>query len=388
MKTQFIERFQTLETPFYFYDLDRLDAVLSAAITESERYNYQLHYAIKANAHPKILSRVKNFGLGTDCVTGQEVEASLNAGFDPLKIAFAGVGKSDKEIISGLKAGIFSFNVESIEELKVIEELAKKHHSVARIALRINPDVKANTHKYITTGLEENKFGINLWELDAVVSLLKNARHLELTGIHFHIGSQITDLSAFKHLCLRINEIQNWFEDKKLQLKHINVGGGLGVDYEFPDEKLIPDFVNYFRIFDQFLEVRSRQEVHFELGRALVAAAGDLISRVLFVKKGIKTNFAILDAGMTELIRPALYQAYHKIENLNPSSTETEKYDVVGPICESSDCFGKQITLPEVSRGDLIAIRAAGAYGEVMASNYNLRPKAASVFFSKEKGWE
>ena len=385
---QKIQKFQTLETPFYFYNLDRLDNVLSVAVEESARYHYHLHYAIKANAHPKILERIKSYGLGTDCVTGQEVEASLKAGFDASKIAFAGVGKSDKEIISALEADIFSFNVESIEELKVIEELAQKHEKTARVALRINPDVKANTHKYITTGLEENKFGINLWELDAVAEVLKKAQRLELTGIHFHIGSQITDLSAFKHLCLRINEIQDWFTEKKLNLKHINVGGGLGIDYEFPDEKLIPDFVNHFRIFDQFLELKPRQEVHFELGRALVAAAGDLISRVLFVKKGVKTNFAILDAGMTELIRPALYQAYHKIDHLTPESTEMEKYDVVGPICESSDCFGKQITLPLLKRGDLIAIRATGAYGEVMASNYNLRPKAKSIFYSQEKGWE
>tara|TARA_Y100000782_G_scaffold115301_1_gene156751 strand:+ start:3496 stop:4644 length:1149 start_codon:yes stop_codon:yes gene_type:complete len=372
--------FAQRETPFYYYDLSRLDRILSAATSEAERYGYHIHYAVKANANPEILDKVKSFGMGTDCVTGQEVQASLEAGFEPQKIAFAGVGKSDKEIELALNAGIFSFNVESLEELKVIEELAAKLDKSARVALRINPDVNANTHKYITTGLEENKFGINFWELEDVLAFLKSAKHLELTGIHFHIGSQITDLSAFKHLCLRVNEIQNWFQEKKVELKHINLGGGLGIDYEHPDEKLVPDFVNYFRIFHEFLELKPKQEVHFELGRALVAAAGDLIARVLYVKKGVKTNFAILDAGMTELIRPALYQAYHKIENITSTASDQEKYDVVGPICESSDCFGKQVMLPETQRGDLIAIRCAGAYGEVMASNYNLRPKAPSVF--------
>ncbi len=388
MKNHLVDHFRTLETPFYFYNLDKLTTILSAALAEAKQYDFKLHYAIKANAHPRILQEIKQLGFGTDCVTGQEVEASLKAGFAPSQIAFAGVGKSDKEILAALEAEIFSFNVESIEELKVIEELAQKVDKRAKIALRINPDVNANTHKYITTGLEENKFGINLWELDSVAEILNNAQFLDLTGIHFHIGSQITELSSFKHLCLRVNEIQKWFEEKKFPLKHINVGGGLGIDYEFPDEKLIPDFANYFRIFNQFLELRPKQEVHFELGRALVAACGDLISKVLYVKKGIKTNFAILDAGMTELIRPALYQAYHKIEHLTPHNTDTEKYDVVGPICESSDCFGKQITLPIVQRGDLLAIRATAAYGEVMASNYNQRPKANSVFYSAEKGWE
>ena len=349
----------------------------------SDHNGFHVHYAVKANANRPILELMSQQGLGADCVSGQEVKRAIECGFSPAKIAFAGVGKTDDEINFGLTHDLFSFNVESIEELKVIQGLAEAMNKTASVALRINPDVNANTHHYITTGLEENKFGINVWQLEEVLKCIQSSSNVRLTGLHFHIGSQITDLSAFKHLCLRVNEIQRWFIDRKIIVEHINVGGGLGIDYQFPDEKLIPDFANYFRIFKSFLEVRPRQEVHFELGRALVATCGDLISKVVYVKKGVKTHFAILDAGMTELIRPALYQAYHKIENLTAPSGDPSRYDVVGPICESSDCFGKAVELPETKRGDLIAIRAAGAYGEVMASRYNLREQHPPLYWNQ-----
>ncbi len=367
-------------TPFYLYRMDRLNALIDTATNEASKYNFHLHYAIKANANPKVLEVVKRAGIGIDCVTGNEVQAAVNAGFSGGQIAFAGVGKTDHEIKLGLEHGIFSFNVESFEELQVIEEISAQTGQQAPIALRINPDVNANTHKYITTGLEENKFGINVSDLERVTAFIMASESLKLKGIHFHIGSQITDLSAFKNLCLKVNELQSWFEAKRIRLDHVNVGGGLGIDYEHPDEKLIPDFANYFRIFNEFLQLRPGQQVHFELGRALVANAGDLISKAVYVKKGIRTDFVILDAGMTELIRPALYQAYHKIENWTSTISETSKYDVVGPICESSDCFGKQVELPVTKRGDVLAIRCAGAYGEVMRSNYNLRPEIPAVF--------
>lgn len=378
-----IAAFREQKTPFYFYDLGRLQSVLDALKIASQQNDFHVHYAVKANANQPILKLISENGLGADCVSGEEVKRTMECGFDASKIAFAGVGKSDEEINLGLEHDIFSFNVESVQELEIINELAKKSGKIASIALRINPDVNANTHKYITTGLEENKFGINVWELTDVLELLRKYKHLKLTGIHFHIGSQITDLSAFKQLCIRINELQQWFVDRKVIVEHVNVGGGLGIDYQFPDEKLIPDFANYFRIFKSFLELQPKQEVHFELGRAIVASSGDLISKVLFIKNGVKTNFAILDAGMTELIRPALYQAYHKIENITSNSTEFEKYDVVGPICESSDCFGKAVELPQTQRGDLIAIRAAGAYGEVMTSGYNLRVQNPPLYWER-----
>ncbi|MBX0332188.1 diaminopimelate decarboxylase [Pontibacter sp. HSC-14F20] len=374
-----VQELQQHTTPFYVYDLNLLRQTLQQASQEAAKYNFQVHYAMKANTNSPILQEMRAVGFGADCVSGNEVKCAIENGFPAHHVVFAGVGKSDAEINYALDQDIFCFNCESSHELIVLNELAEAKGKTARIALRINPNVNANTHKYITTGLEENKFGINAWELPDVLTLLKTLPNLSLIGLHFHIGSQITDLSAFRNLCTRVNEFQDWFESQQVQLEHINVGGGLGVDYYSPDEQPIPDFEAYFSLFNQFLEVRPNQQVHFELGRALVAQSGTLISKVLYIKKGVSTNFAILDAGMTELIRPALYQSYHKIENISSQGAE-ERYDVVGPICESSDCFGKAVVLPETNRGDLIAIRTAGAYGEVMASSYNLRNKAAAVY--------
>ena len=368
-------------TPFYYYDLKLLNQTLTIAQTEAARYNYHIHYALKANSNEPILKLIQQQGFGADCVSGNEIKQALTTGFKPGQIVFAGVGKSDPEIKIALEADIFCFNCESQQELEIINELAAQQGKTARIALRINPNVNANTHKYITTGLEENKFGINTWELPEVLTLLKQLSRLELIGIHFHIGSQITDLQVFEQLCVRVNEIQQWFREQGFNLKHVNVGGGLGVNYYAPENNAIPDFAAYFAIFHRLLAIPAGQLVHFELGRALVAQCGALISRVLYIKKGQKKNFAILDAGMTELIRPMLYQAHHKIENLS-SELPDQTYDVVGPICESSDCFAQNVVLPETHRHDVIAIRTAGAYGEVMASNYNLREKAAAIYSS------
>ncbi|MHA6249867.1 diaminopimelate decarboxylase [Pontibacter sp. CAU 1760] len=368
-------------TPFYAYDLNLLRQTLQTARQEAAKYNYHVHYALKANANQPVLDEMRQHGFGADCVSGNEIKAAIANGFSPKDVVFAGVGKSDAEINYALEQDIFCFNCESSHELEVLNELAEKKGRVARVALRINPNVNANTHKYITTGLEENKFGINAWELERVLEQLQALAHIELIGLHFHIGSQITDLTVFKNLCTRVNEFQEWFLAHNVAFQHINVGGGLGVDYYNPAQHPIPDFEAYFSLFNKFLEVRPGQEVHFELGRSLVAQCGTLISRVLYIKHGQNTNFAILDAGMTELIRPALYQSYHKIENLSSQKPEV-RYDVVGPICESSDCFGKAVMLPETQRGDLIALRTAGAYGEVMASAYNLRDKAEAIYLS------
>lgn len=375
------EKLKRHETPFYFYDTTLLRDTLSKVTNAAGKYGFHVHYAMKANANEKIVSIVKEFGLGADCVSGNEVKRALETGFSPSAVVFAGVGKSDKEISYALEKDIFCFNCESRQEIEIINEIAGRLNKKARIALRINPNVNAHTHHYITTGLEENKFGINLWELEAVTDLVKAQSNIELIGIHFHIGSQITDLNNFKSLCIKVNEIQQWFENRHIPLPHLNMGGGLGVNYQEPDKNPVPDFEAYFEIFNRFLEVKPGQQVHFELGRAIIAQCGNLISRVLYIKNGSHTNFAILDAGMTELIRPALYQAYHKIENISKNQDkELIKYDVVGPICESSDCFGKAVELPDTQRGDLIAIRTAGAYGEVMASQYNLREKPEAVY--------
>jgi diaminopimelate decarboxylase len=376
-----LDLFDSLETPFYFYDLALLNQTMEA-IQKAAPKDYHIHYALKANSHPKLLELIREKGFGADCVSGNEVKRSVECGFTREKIVFAGVGKSDKEINYALDQDIFCFNAESIPELEVINQLAIYKNKKARVALRINPNVDAYTHKYITTGLEENKFGINPHEFDSVLDLITTLPGIELTGLHFHIGSQISDLTPFKNLCLRVNEINRWFIQKGFLLPHINVGGGLGINYKEPDKQPVVDFESFFRVFKQFLELMPQQQVHFELGRAIIGQCGSLISRALYVKKGISTNFVILDAGMTELIRPALYQAYHKIENLNAMirNSETRKYDIVGPICESSDCFGKAVELPETQRGDIMAIRSAGAYGEVMSSGYNLRDKVNSYF--------
>src|SRR5690554_582080 len=379
-----IEQLIQHKTPFYYYDLNLLENTLDEAQRYASKYNYQIHYALKANTNPSLLKLIQEKGFGADCVSGNEIKKAIEMGFDPAQIVFAGVGKSDEEITSGLTNNIFAFNCESLQEIEVINEIAEQHQKIAQIALRLNPNVDAKTHKYITTGLEENKFGINSWELEQLIERIPTWKHIKITGLHFHIGSQITSMTPFKNLCIRVNELNNWFLERNIQIQHLNLGGGLGIDYQHPTENPIPDFELFFGVFNQFLEPQSYQNIHFELGRSLVANCGSLIAKVLYVKKGVKTNFAILDAGMTEMIRPALYQSYHFIENLTSNANTKEFYDVVGPICESSDCFGKKMELKTTHRGDYIKIHSAGAYGEVMSSAYNLRQQNPVVYTKKE----
>lgn len=377
-----IDKFKGIETPFYYYDVELLKKTLKIVKDETKKYGFVQHYAVKANANRRVLELIAAEGFGADCVSGNEVKAAMNAGFPASKIVFAGVGKTDKEINVALDYNIFCFNVESLPELEVINELAGKKGKQAQIALRINPNVDAHTHEYITTGLNENKFGFNMNHLDSVVEVVKTFSNIKLIGIHFHIGSQIEDLHTFEPLCQRINDLQTYFENKGVKLDHINLGGGLGIDYEDPNSHPITDFPNYFEVFHKNLKLREGQTAHFELGRSIVAQCGSLISRVTYVKEGESKKFVILDAGMTDLIRPALYQAYHKIENIS-SDLPVEKYDVVGPICESSDCFSKDYELNKTRRGDLLALRSAGAYGEIMASQYNCREIPKSYFSDK-----
>lgn len=380
MKGNFpIEKWGNITTPFYFYDTNILNNTLSAIKNETDKYGFTQHYAIKANANPRLLKIIASYGFGADCVSGGEVKAALDAGFPADKIVFAGVGKADWEINLALDADIFCFNVESLAELYIINELAIAKNKKARVEFRVNPNVDAHTHAKITTGLSENKFGINLSQIPNVLKQAKELSNIEVIGLHFHIGSQITDMSAFKDLCIKSNELQNALEAEGFSFSNINFGGGLGIDYHHPNHVSIPDFENYFSVFNKLVERREGQNIHFELGRAVVGQCGNLISRVLYIKEGEVKRFAILDAGFTELIRPAMYDAYHRIENLS-SNLEEKEYDVVGPICESSDVFGKEVMLNEVKRGDIIALRSAGAYGEVMSSQYNLRNLPNSYF--------
>lgn len=374
MKGHFpIERFAEMRTPFYYYDMELLRKTLQAINSEAGNHeNFVVHYAVKANANPKILQTIRLAGLGADCVSGGEIEASIKAGFPSNKIVFAGVGKSDWEINLGLQNDIFCFNVESVPELEVINQLAEAQGKVARVAFRLNPNIGAHTHANITTGLAENKFGIAMRDMESIIERTSSMKNVRFVGLHFHIGSQILDMGDFQALCNRVNELQTQLENHRIRVEHINVGGGLGIDYQHPNRVPIPDFKAYFDTYAHRLKLRPGQTLHFELGRSVVAQCGSLLTRTLFIKEGATKKFAIVDAGFTDLIRPALYQAYHKIENIS-SEESMEAYDVVGPICESTDVFAKQVDLNHCQRGDLIAIRSAGAYGEIMASQYNCR---------------
>ena len=368
-----INKFRELETPLYYYDANLLRDTLNVIRTEAAKYNkFCVHYAIKANANPKVLSIIREHGLGADCVSGGEIAAAIKAGFPASKIVYAGVGKTDREINLGLDHDIFCFNVESVPELEVINELAAAKGKIARVAFRINPDVGAHTHANITTGLAENKFGISMQDMDKVIDRALEMNNVKFVGLHFHIGSQILDMGDFVALCNRINDLQEKLYARQIIVEHINVGGGLGIDYAHPNRQPIPDFADYFATYHKHLKLRPQQTLHFELGRSVVGQCGSLITKVIYVKQGTNKQFAIVDGGMTDLIRPALYLASHKIET-NTSEEPNETYDVVGPICESSDVFGKAIDLNRVKRGDLIALRSAGAYGEIMASGYNCR---------------
>ena len=368
-----VNKFRELETPFYYYDVNVLRETLSCINKEAGKYNnFCVHYAVKAKANHKVLTIIRESGLGADCVSGGEIRAAIKAGFPTNKIVYAGVGKTDWEINLGLDYDIFCFNVESVPELEIINELAAAKGKTARVAFRINPNVGAHTHANITTGLAENKFGISMEDMDKVIDMAGTLPHVKFVGLHFHIGSQILDMGDFVALCNRVNELQEKLYARQIIVEHINVGGGLGIDYAHPNRQAIPNFTEYFATYHKHLKLRPQQTLHFELGRAVVGQCGSLISKVIYVKQGTNKQFAILDAGMTDLIRPALYQAYHKIENIT-SEEPMETYDVVGPICESSDVFGKAIDLNKAHRGDLFALRSAGAYGEIMASAYNCR---------------
>ena len=374
------------ETPFYYYNMDVLSATLNEIKRQTAQAPFMVHYAVKANGNPLMLNEIAKSGLGADLVSGGEVIAAVNAGFKPAEMTFSGVGKTDKEINVALEKGVGCFNVESIPELEVINQLAAAMGKKANFAIRVNPDIDAHTHKYITTGTADNKFGINIEMLESVINCAQALSNIHLMGLHFHIGSQITTMQPYTLLCDTINSLQEQYENKGVNFEMINVGGGLGIDYNNPDDNPLPDFEAYFNTFKNRLMIRPGQRVHFELGRAIVGECGSLIARVVFVKENRNKKFAILDAGMTDLIRPALYNAHHKIQNLTSNADNVEPYDIVGPVCESSDVFASDYPLPLTRRGDLIAIRSAGAYGESMSSTYNMRPLPHSVFAWPQKG--
>ena len=374
-------RIATLETPFWYYDMDLFRKTVDAVVAASEKYGITVHYSIKANTEKRLVEVLKDKGIGIDCVSGNEVRWSIVNGVEPSGIVFAGVGKSDAEIVYGMKAGIGSFNCESLEELEIIEGLAAKEGLRASVSLRINPEVDAKTHKFITTGLEMDKFGIPKKFMGRAVEILRNSPHLDFKGLHFHIGSQITDVeNVFANECRSARGVIDFFEAAGLTVKSVDLGGGLGIDYHNPDSHSIPEFDLWFRTLREHLPLRDDQQMHVEPGRSIAGQCVSLISRVILVKEGEKKNFVILDTGMNDLLRPALYGAWHKIENLNGAGRELRLYDVAGPICESADVLAEDRVLPEMRRGDLVAIRSVGAYGSVMSSGYNMRTPAYAVF--------
>ena len=381
---EFVPAFQQRETPFYFYDMELLDNTLKQ-LTEANQFGFNVHYAVKANINDRILDKIKEYGLGVDCVSGNEVKIALANKFSPKEIVLAGVGKTDKEINLALEHDIFSINVESIPELLIIDDLAGQMGKKADISIRINPEIEAGTHHYITTGTRENKFGISAGDLLKHIEQIKSLKNVSFIGLHYHIGSQITDLNRYVHLIEKINDLQEELKKHNIELPHLNVGGGLGVDYERPEQNSIPDFASYFRVFKENLNINENQTVHFELGRSIIAQCSSLISRVLFVKESEHIKFLILDAGMSDLMRPSLYQAYHHVDNISSDSDQEETYDVVGPICETSDSFQRNFKLPLSKRGDLMAIRSVGAYGETMKNHYNARDFAPPVYSSDLK---
>ena len=375
------ERVATLETPFWYYDMDLFRSTVDAVVAAARKYDIKVHYSIKANTEKRLVEVIKDRGIGIDCVSGNEVRWSIVNGVEPSGIVFAGVGKSDAEILYAMKVGIGSFNCESLEELEILEAIAAKEGLRANVSLRINPEVDAKTHKFITTGLEMDKFGIPKRFMGKAVEILKNSPHLDFKGLHFHIGSQITDVeNVFTNECRSAKGIIDYFEEQGLKVSTIDLGGGLGIDYHNPDSHAIPEFDLWFKTLRDNLPLRPGQELHVEPGRSIVGQCVSLISRVILVKEGEKKNFVILDTGMNDLLRPALYGAYHKIENLDGAGRELRLYDVAGPICESADVLAEDRVLPETRRGDLIAIRSAGAYGSVMSSGYNMRTPAYAVF--------
>ncbi len=380
MYHKFLDNIVDLSTPYYCYDLSLLRNTIGTIQKEISGFPFVVHYAVKANGNPRILEEISKTGLGADLVSGNEILAALKAGFAPGMMAFAGVGKTDSEIEIAIDNDIYCFNVESEPEMEVINEIAGLKGKKVGIAIRVNPDIDAHTHRYITTGTVADKFGIDLPMLDEVVDQALRLPNLHLRGLHFHIGSQITTLEPFKMLCEKINFLIEHFENRGVTFEMIDAGGGLGVDYNNPEANQIAPFHDFFQVFKDGIKLRPGQKVHFELGRSIVAQCGALISKVVFVKENSAKKFVVLDAGMTHLLRPALYNAHHKIVNLTSQESEHETYDVVGPICESSDVFAHDEILPITRRGDLIAILSAGAYGESMASTYNMRSLPQSHF--------
>ncbi|MFI3279136.1 MAG: diaminopimelate decarboxylase [Rikenellaceae bacterium] len=374
------DKLQQFETPFYLYDMGLLRQTLESVVYESKRYGYKVHYAIKANYDDRILAAIKEYGLGIDCASGNELAKAIEMGFDPKGIVYAGVGKRDKEISYAIDQEILAINCESIEELTVVDEISRSKGKVTNVALRINPDIDPKTNHCIDTGQADSKFGISYEEVMENAEMIQALKNLNIIGIHLHIGSQIRELHVFENMCNKVNVIVENLVKLGFSFDFIDVGGGLGVNYDVPENEPIPNFASLFSIVNNYLKVGDR-DVHFEFGRSIVAECGELITKILYNKTtATGRRLLIVDGSMTELVRPAMYGSYHNIENVTAEDGVTKKYTVVGTACESTDVFAENISLKVSKRGDLLTLKSAGAYGMSMASRYNLHDLPGAIY--------
>jgi len=370
----------TYGTPLYVYSRATLERHWNAFDQALGEHRHLVCYAVKANSNVAVLALLARLGSGFDIVSAGELARVLHAGGDPSKVVFSGVGKTLVEMEQALEAGIRCFNVESSAELKRLNEVAATHGVLAPVSLRVNPDVDANTHPYISTGLKENKFGIPVeYALDAYQQAA-DAGHLRIEGVDCHIGSQLTEISPFVDALDRVLELVQHIEDRGIEIHHLDLGGGLGVRYQ---NEHPPSPQQYVRPLMARLANTSK-EILIEPGRAIAANAGILLTEVQYLKESEDKNFAIVDAAMNDLIRPALYSAWQDIIAVAPRPQPGTRYDVVGPVCETGDFLGKQREL-SIRQGDLLAVRSAGAYGFTMSSNYNSRPRAAEILVDGEQ---
>lgn len=360
-----------------------------AALTEAYRsfdaafaaHDHLICYAVKANSSLAILNLFARLSSGFDIVSGGELARVLAAGGDPAKVVFSGVGKSSEDIRTALNAGILCFNVESAAELERINRIAGEIGKTASVSLRVNPDVDAKTHPYIATGLRQNKFGV---AYSAAVALYRHAaqlKHVRITGIDCHIGSQLTEISPFVAALDKVLALIDQLEQEDIPVKHLDLGGGLGIRYQAEEHP--PSVNEYASALLRRLGNR-KQKLLFEPGRLLTGNAGVLLTRIEYLKTGEEKNFAIIDAAMNDLMRPALYDAWHDIVAVNASTAPEQTWEIVGPVCETGDFLGRERRL-RIQEGDLLAIMSAGAYGMSMSSNYNTRPRAAEVMIDGEK---
>ncbi|MEX1192823.1 MAG: diaminopimelate decarboxylase [Brumimicrobium sp.] len=363
--------------PYYRYDLPLLQKTIEASKEASDKYGCKLFYALKANNEERIVAEIIERNVGVDCVSGGEINYALERGWNASQVVFAGSGKTIREIEFALSQNISVIHCESRVEFDIIKEIKGQLNSVTEIALRINPDLKVNTHEKISTGEKHHKFGMSFQDALAII----NANANDVCGFHFHVGSQITDMVYFEDLSLTVRGLLEQLPNH-FSLQYLNLGGGLGIDYTNPQKNTLPNFEGWMNALRKFLPTDVVKTINLEPGRSIVGQCGQLIGEVQYIKHEESNPTAILDVGMTELLRPALYDARHKI-TVNKDELIVENYTVSGPTCESSDTFGCNHALPPLERGDLLIIHSAGAYGSSMRLNYNLRDVIPSEYIQE-----